>query len=250
MIVFAYGLVIGSFLNVLIYRIPRSESIVFPSSHCPKCSNRLKWYDNIPVISFIILKGRCRYCESRISIQYPLIELANASFYLVLYIVTGLTIEFFFLALLTSILLTIAAIDIKQQIIPDSLVISIFLLTVIYRAASYFLYADTMNLKEGILGALLGLIVFLLIVLVSRGGMGGGDVTLITVLGFILGWRDLLVCTLLSFLIGAIISITLLISGIKTRKDPIPFGPFLIIGFYLSYFFGNEIISYYYGILL
>lgn len=80
--------------------------------------------------------------------------------------------------------------------------------------------------------------------------MGGGDVTLITVLGFILGWRDLLVCTLLSFLIGAIISITLLISGIKTRKDPIPFGPFLIIGFYLSYFFGNEIISYYYGILL
>lgn len=164
--------------------------------------------------------------------------------------VTGLTIEFFFLALLTSILLTIAAIDIKQQIIPDSLVISIFLLTVIYRAASYFLYADTMNLKEGILGALLGLIVFLLIVLVSRGGMGGGDVTLITVLGFILGWRDLLVCTLLSFLIGAIISIILLISGIKTRKDPIPFGPFLIIGFYLSYFFGNEIISYYYGILL
>lgn len=160
MIVFAYGLVIGSFLNVLIYRIPRSESIVFPSSHCPKCSNRLKWYDNIPVISFIILKGRCRYCESRISIQYPLIELANASSYLVLYIVTGLTIEFFFLALLTSILLTIAAIDIKQQIIPDSLVISIFLLTVIYRAASYFLYADTMNLKEGILGALLGLIVF------------------------------------------------------------------------------------------
>ena len=136
MIVFAYGLVIGSFLNVLIYRIPRSESIVFPSSHCPKCSNRLKWYDNIPVISFIILKGRCRYCESRISIQYPLIELANASSYLVLYIVTGLTIEFFLLALLTSILLTIAAIDIKQQIIPDSLVISIFLLTVIYRAAS------------------------------------------------------------------------------------------------------------------
>jgi len=250
LIVFAYGLVIGSFLNVLIYRLPRSESIAFPSSHCPECGNSLKWYDNIPVVSFVILKGKCRYCGGRISAQYPLIELANAVFYILLYIELNLSAEFIFLALLTSILLAIAIIDIKEQLIPDSLVISILVLTIIYRVTIYLLYGTQFGLMNNILGALLGLLLFVVIVLVSRGGMGGGDVTLVTALGFVLGWKNLLVSIMLSFIIGAIVSLILLGTGKKTRKDPIPFGPFLIIGFYLSYFFGNEIIRSYYERLL
>ena len=249
-IVFVYGLVIGSFINVLIYRVPRSESIAFPSSHCPKCGNSLKWYDNIPVVSFVILKGRCRYCGDRISAQYPLIELVNAFSYLLLYIRLNLSTEFIFLALLTSILLAIAVIDIKEQVIPDSLVISILILTIIYRVTIYLLYGTVFGLYNSILGALLGLLLFVFIVLVSRGGMGAGDVTLVTAFGFVLGWKNLLVSILLSFIVGAIVSLILLGSGKKTRKDPIPFGPFLIIGFYLSYFFGNEIIRSYYEKLL
>ena len=139
-IVFIYGLLIGSFTNVLIYRLPRNENIAFPSSHCPSCKRKLKWYDNIPLLSYIFLRGKCRYCNEKISIQYPIIEIFNGIIYLILANRFGTNIDFIFYALISSVLLVIALIDIREMIIPDSLVISILLLSVLHKGLNYFIY--------------------------------------------------------------------------------------------------------------
>ncbi len=132
-LIFIYGLLIGSFLNVCIYRIPREESIIFPSSHCPNCGTSLKWYDLVPVLSYIFQKGKCRYCGGEISQQYPIVELLNAIMYLFIYLQFGFTLEFLFYAIIFSILIIITVIDLQHMIIPDSLVIAIFIFTIIYK---------------------------------------------------------------------------------------------------------------------
>ena len=248
-LVFVYGLLIGSFLNVLIYRIPRDESIVFPGSHCPVCDHKLKWYDNIPLFSYLSLKGKCRYCGTKISSQYPIIEFFNAFTYIVLLYILSFGTEFLFMALLSSVMLVIAVIDFKEQIIPDVLVLSILILSILYRAADWLIYGVSFDILDSFLGALIPVLIFLLIILVSKGGMGGGDVTLVAAIGFILGRKSVLLCIMLSFVLGAIISLILLATKLKTRKDAIPFGPFLILGFYLTYFFGDQILMAYLAII-
>lgn len=137
-LIFIYGLIIGSFLNVCIYRIPREESIAFPSSHCPKCSTSLKWYDNIPLFSYIFLRGKCRYCSTNISIQYPLIEALNALIYIVLFSYFDLSLNFLFYALISSVLIVIMMIDLKEMIIPDILVIIILGLSLVHKSLNFF----------------------------------------------------------------------------------------------------------------
>ena len=249
-IVFIYGLLIGSFLNVLIYRIPREENIAFPSSHCTRCNSKLKWYDNIPLISYMILKGSCRYCGHKISLQYPLIELSNGILYLILLNHFGLSVDFIFHALIGSVLIGITIIDLKEMIIPDSLVISILVLSMIHKVVNYFIYDISPNILSRIGGLVLAGGLFLLIVILTKGGMGGGDVTLIGALGFVLGIRLILLNILLSFVLGAIISIILLVTKIKTRKDPIPFGPFIILSFFIVLLYGDNLISWYLDLLL
>lgn len=239
-----YGLLIGSFLNVCIYRIPKEESISFPSSHCGSCDKKINWYDNIPVFSYLALKGRCRACKSKISIQYPLIESLNAIIYIMLFKSFGMGIDFIFLALIMSTLTVVLFIDLKHMIIPDKLVIIIVIFEILHKIGLY-LQGGEVNFKTSILGALLAGLLFLLIVIVSRGGMGDGDITLISSLGFILGVKLILLNIFLSFLIGAIVSVGLLGFKIKTRKDPIPFGPFIIIAFFIVLLFGNRIIDLY-----
>lgn len=248
-LVIIYGLLIGSFLNVLIYRIPREESIAFPGSHCPECDHKLRWYDNIPVASYLMLKGKCRYCGTSISVQYPLIEILNAIVYVVLYIFFGWSIDFVAFALIASVLIAIAGIDLKEQIIPDSLVLSVLVIEVLHKTLNYFINGVSPKLVDSLLGLAIAGGIFLLIVLVSKGGMGGGDVTLIGALGFVLGVKGILLTIFFSFILGAIISILLLASGLKTRKDPIPFGPFIILGFFIVLLWGNGIISWYFDIL-
>jgi leader peptidase (prepilin peptidase)/N-methyltransferase len=249
-LVIIYGLLIGSFLNVLIYRIPREESITFPGSHCPECNHKLKWYDNIPLISYIMLQGKCRYCGAKISIQYPLIETLNAIVYVFLYISFGWSIDFVFYALIASVLIAIAGIDLKEQIIPDSLVVSILVFEVLHKAANYFVIGHSPRLVDSLLGLAVGGGIFLIIVLVSRGGMGGGDVTLIGALGFVLGFKYILLTIFFSFILGAIISVFLLATKLKTRKDPIPFGPFIIVGFFIVLMYGEQILDWYFNILI
>ena len=249
-VIFLFGLAIGSFTNVLIYRLPREESIVFPGSHCPNCDHELKWYDNIPLISYFILKGKCRYCKEKISIRYPLLEFLNGIIYLSFFITYGFTLEFIYLSLLTSFLISITIIDLKHLIIPDSLVVSVLGLNILYKIGNYFMYGIPFEFLDSLFGLLAGAGFFLLILLISRGGMGGGDVTLIGALGFSLGLKNTVLMILLSFIIGAVISLILLAFKIKSMKDPIPFGPFIIIAFYLSYFFSDIIISFYFSLFI
>lgn len=249
-LIFIFGAIIGSFLNVCIYRIPREESIAYPSSHCPKCSASLKWVDLIPILSFLIQKGKCRYCGEKISPQYPAIELLNAIIYLIIYIKFGFTLEFFFYSIIFSILIIIANIDLQHMIIPDILIALILGTAAIYKLISYFKYGESLDLLNSIGGLLLSSLLFIVIIIISKGGMGGGDVKLIGSLGFIIGIKNIFLTIFLSFILGAIISIVLLILKIKGKKDPIPFGPFIILSFFTIVFLGEQLISWYIEVFL
>ena len=240
-----YGLLIGSFLNVCIYRIPREESIVFPSSHCPNCGTKLKAYDLVPILSYIVQRGKCRYCGEKISPQYPIVELLNSLGYILIYYKFGFSLNFLFYGIIFSILIVIGFIDLKEMIIPDILVILIIIFTIIYKVLLFLLYSKSPDLLNSIGGLVLSSLLFVLIILVSKGGMGGGDVTLIGSLGFILGIKNIFLTIFLSFILGAIISVILLITKIKGKKDPIPFGPFIILGFFITVFWGDELINWY-----
>jgi leader peptidase (prepilin peptidase)/N-methyltransferase len=244
-LIFLYGTIIGSFLNVCIYRIPKEESIIFPSSHCPKCSTPLKWYDLVPIFSFIIGKGKCRYCREGISLRYPATEILNGILYIVVYLKFGFTIEFFFYSIIFSILIVITFIDLEHMIIPDILIVLIISFTILYKFVSYILYNKAPELLNSIGGLIFSSILFILIILVSKGGMGTGDVTLIGSLGFILGIKNISLTIFLSFILGAIISIILLITKIKNKKDPIPFAPFIILAFFIVLFWGDNILFWY-----
>lgn len=244
-IIFLYGAIIGSFLNVCIYRIPRKKSIAFPSSHCPSCGTNLKWYELAPIFSFILKKGKCKYCGKKISHDYLIVELLNPIIYLIIYVNTGFTLELFFYATIFSLLIIIAFIDIDHMIIPDSLVIYILSLTIIYKLVSYILYSKSPEILNSVGGLVFSSLLFIIIIIVSKGGMGGGDVTLIGVLGFILGVKRIFLTIFLSFILGAIISIALLIVKVKGKKDPIPFGPFIILAFFMVLFWGDKLIYWY-----
>lgn len=235
------SVVLGSFLNVCIYRIPKGESISFPPSHCPKCETRLKPMDLIPILSYIFSKGKCRYCGEKISPQYPIVELLNGLIYLVLYMKYGLTLYFFKYAILASLLIVISFIDLKYQIIPDRLNLLCLLVGIFFTLS----YGNKWLIVNSSLGLFTGGGMFLLIAIVTKGAMGGGDIKLMGALGFCLGWKYILLTTLLSFVIGAIISIALLAFKIKGRKDYIPFGPFISIAAIATMTYGKEIIEWY-----
>lgn len=244
-IIFLLGITIGSFLNVCIYRIPKGESLVFPTSHCIKCNTPLKWYNLIPIISFILQKGRCRYCREAISLQYPVVELLTGIILTILYFNIGINIDFIYYLFLFSLLIIITFIDIKHQIIPDGLILSILIGTILYKSIQYLLFDVPINLLNGLIGFIISSLFFLIIIIVSKGGMGGGDLKLIGVFGFILGFPEIILNIFLSFIIGGMVSILLLAFKIKGRKDPIPFGPFIILGFIVTLFWGTCIISWY-----
>ncbi|MDD2447819.1 MAG: prepilin peptidase [Tissierellia bacterium] len=250
MLILIYGLIIGSFLNVWIYRAPVGESIVWPGSHCPKCNTKLKWYDNLPVVSYLFLKGQCRYCRERISPQYPVVEFLNGIIYVIMFNKFGFTIDFVFYSLISSVLIVISFIDIKEMIIPDNLIIIILILSVLQKGANYYLFGISQNILNCIGGLLIAGGIFLAIVIVSRGGMGGGDITLIAALGFVLGIKYILLTIFLSFIFGAIISLLLLLAKIKTLKNPIPFGPFIILGFFITVLGGRDLINLYINSIL
>lgn len=249
-LILIYGLIIGSFLNVCIYRIPRSESIAFPGSHCPKCNTKLKWYDNIPVISYLTIMGKCRYCGEKISLQYPIVEALNAMLYFIMYSKFGFSLDFVFYSLLSSVLIVVTFIDLKEMIIPDVLVVIIIILSIVYKIINYLYQGISPQILNSLGGLILAGGLFLIIIFLSKGGMGGGDVTLIAALGFVLGIKYVFLNIFLSFITGAVISILLLATKIKTRKDPIPFGPFIVLSFFLTVLGGKVIIDWYFNLLI
>lgn len=240
-----FGAIIGSFLNVCIYRIPQKESIISPGSHCPNCKKAIKFYDNIPILSYLLLKGKCRYCNASISIQYPLVEgiTALVSFYL--FINFGLSLNYIFYFSFISALIVITVIDLYNQIIPDVISlpgIGVGLLGALIIPQINFLDA----LKGGILG---GGSLFLLATIYQwifkREGMGGGDIKLLAMIGTFLGWKDVILTVLISSFIGSIMGIVIITLKGKDFKYAIPFGPFLALGAVISLFWGKDLISWY-----
>lgn len=240
LVVFIFGAVVGSFLNVCIYRVPRGESLVLPDSRCPDCREQIAFYDNIPIISYILLKGRCRKCGSKISFRYPVVEALNGLLYLFLYFAFGPGVQFLIYAVFISSLIVVTFIDLDSQIIPDRITIPGTILGILL--ASTLL---PVGLKDSLTGAILGGGFFYLTAVVSRGGMGGGDIKLIAMIGSFLGWKEVLLTIFLGSLSGSIVGIFLMIFKGKGRKHKIPFGPFLALGAILSLFLGKDLIEWY-----
>ena len=243
-IIFIIGLVIGSFSNVCIYRLPRNESLVRPGSHCPQCSKPIPFYDNIPIISYLLLKGKCRYCGQSIPPQYPIVELATGLFYLALYLFYGLQPIAIVYMLLCTLLIIISFIDLRERIIPDVLSVPFI---IIGFAFSFFL--RNINPLDSLLGILAGGGSLLLIAIVGsklfkKEAMGGGDIKLAAMLGAFLGWQLTLLSLFLGFFLGSVIGVLIMVTS-KNKNDVIPFGPFIALGAMISMFWGQAILHWY-----
>jgi len=242
------GLIIGSFLNVCIYRIPRNLSIVFPSSRCTACNNEIRAWDNIPVISYLLLGGRCRNCKAKISARYPLVEALNAFLYAVIVWRYGIGWNSVVYAVLCSSLIVITFIDLDFQIIPDRITLAGIPLGLV--AGSFllndpFMRAELLGYKVSLIGLFAGGGLFYLVAVLSRGGMGGGDIKMMAMVGAMMGWKSVLLTTLLGSLGGSLIGVFLMIFKGRGRKTKIPFGPFLALGTLVTLFFGQEILLWY-----
>lgn len=240
--VFLYGIIIGSFLNVCIYRIPAGKSISYPPSHCGNCNTNLKVLDLFPILSYIFLGGKCRYCKAKISIQYPLIELLNGLLYLSLFLKFGMSFKLILLCIFISLILVIGIIDFKTQDIYDNTIYFGIVLGVIYIGLEK--YMGGISPINYILGAIAVSAILGLVVLITK-AMGFGDVELVFVIGLFLGLKNSLLMLFLSIVIGGIIGITLVITKIKSAKEHIAFGPYIAIAGYIALMFGDTILNWY-----
>jgi leader peptidase (prepilin peptidase) / N-methyltransferase len=240
-----FGAIVGSFLNVCIIRLPKEESIIIPGSHCPQCNHPIKFYDNIPLISYLLLGGKCRYCKRSISAQYPLVEGTTAISSLLLFLKYGLSLSYFFYFSFVAALIIITVIDLYHQIIPD--VISIPGIGVGLLGALIIPHITFFNSLLGILlgGGSLFVVATLYQWFFKREGMGGGDVKLLAMIGAFLGWDAVILTILLSSLIGSITGIIIMVLKGKDFTYAIPFGPFPSLSAVIALFYKNEIISWY-----
>jgi len=248
LVVVLFGLAVGSFLNVVIWRVPRQKSIVSPSSRCPSCDTPLKPWDNIPVISYALLHGKCRYCKIKISPRYPLVEILNAALWAAVYWRFGLGWDVIVYFAFMSALVAVTFIDLDFQIIPDAITLPGIPLGLV---AGMFLLPDpmarTMSLgwQSALIGAAVGFGLFYAVAVASRGGMGGGDIKLMAMVGALTGWKAVLLTTFLGSLVGSVLGLFLMLAKGKGRKTKIPFGPFLALGAVLTLLFGQEILRWY-----
>ena len=246
-LIFILGLIVGSFSNVCIYRIPRNESIIYPASHCPKCHSNISPKDNIPLLSYILLKGRCRNCKSKISIQYPIVELLTGLVYLIIYLTYGLSIQSLIYIILSSSLIIISFIDLNEQIVPD--VISLPGIVIGFVISFFVPYISFIDSALGIVagGGIILIIGLAGSAIFKKEAMGGGDVKLAAMVGAFLGWKYIIISLFLGFFLGALAGIILILSKIKSREDDIPFGPFIVLGSFITLLWGEKIISWYLG---
>ena len=240
-----FGLCIGSFLNVCIYRIAREESISFPPSRCTSCGYELKPKDLVPVLSYAFLGGKCRSCKEKISIRYPLIELLNALLYVVIYLNYGFSFELLKFAVFASLMIVIGFIDFDTKYVFNS--------TVIFGVISgiVFLLAEWIIIKNipwtNIAGAAIGLGVIWAIVALT-GGIGEGDIDIALICGLFLGIKGIVVTLFLAFIFGGLVGAIILILKLKDRKAEMAFGPYLAIGGIIASIYGSRLIEYYLGL--
>lgn len=253
------GLIIGSFLNVCIYRIPKGENIAFPPSHCGSCGKRLHALDLVPVFSWLFLKGKCRYCGSKISPRYTLVELMTGLIFAILYNTFGISLDLLASAFLMSLLIPVFFIDLDYKIIPDEIVVTglvagaiiivsnIFFPLEIYRGGQWW---------DPILGMIAGSGTLLLIGLMASKiyktdeAMGGGDIKIFAPIGIFLGWKMTFFALFISIVIAGVTSFILIVLKVKDRRSTIPFGPFIVIGTFITYIYGWDIINLYINSLI
>ncbi len=238
------GAVLGSFLNVCIYRLPRGLSIVYPASRCPHCHTPIKWWQNIPILSFFLLKGRCSWCQTPISFRYPLVEAISAAVTLMVVVQGGSILHMIWAEGFLLSLIVAFFVDIDFQIIPDSISLG----GIVWGILGSFAGASFIPPTQMGLGILVCGGIFLAIALLVPHGMGGGDVKLAAMFGANLGLTKGLLAMFLGICYGSVIGVLLLAFKIKGRKDRIPFGPFLVLGAYTTYLWGGEIIRWYLGL--
>lgn len=239
------GLSWGSFLNVLIHRLPLRISLIKPPSSCPRCREKIKIYDNIPILSFILLKGRCRHCKERISFSYPLVEFLTAMSFLLLYNQHSLSFFFFASCLFASALIALGFIDFNHQILPDEITLPGLVL-----ALFYSLFRHDLNLTQSLFGAVVGS-GFLLFVygayylLRKKEGLGMGDVTMMLMIGAYLGWRQTFFTLILASFVGAFVGVFFIFFKKKDLQYSLPFGTFLAPAAFFSLLWGKKIINAY-----
>ena len=240
---------IGSFLNVCIYRLPESKSIVRPASTCPKCQTPIRFYDNIPVLSYLWLRGKCRACRAPISFRYPLVELISGLFALCVVLSFGLNLESLVYYLFICTLLIVTFIDLDHQIIPD--VLTLPGIPIFFIAS---LAVDDVSTKDALLGILVGGGSLLAVawgysLLTGKEGMGGGDIKLLAMIGALIGWKGVCFTIFVSSAIGTVAGVLVMLSTKGGRKLVIPFGPFLSIAAVIYIFFGNDLLLWYYRLV-
>lgn len=246
---FIFGLCIGSFLNVCIYRLPASKSISHPRSSCTSCNELIPFYDNIPVLSYLLLRGRCRFCREPISLRYPVIELLTGMFALITFLKYGLSLEALIYFIYIAALLVITFIDIDHQIIPD--VISLPGIPLFF-FASFGL--SQINYLDSLIGILVGggslfVVAWTYSLITKKEGMGGGDIKLLAMIGAVIGWKGVLFTIFVASAIGTLSGLLVMLKSRKGMKLKIPFGPFLAIGGIAYIFFGPQLIRWYFQLL-
>lgn len=252
--VFFFGLFVGSFLNVCIVRLPKGQSVVWPRSRCPRCSAPIAWYDNIPVLSFILLQGKCRRCHQPIARRYPLVELVTAALSLATYLHFHAYLPYaLYFCFFVAPLIVVAFIDLEHQIIPDAISLPGIAVGFLVRAAVAPPGAFADEMIDAAIGTVAGGGVLWLVGTVyeklkKHEGLGGGDVKLAAMLGAFLGWKALCFILLVSSFLGSVVGITMIVFLRKGLKYAIPFGPFLVAGALLYLFFGDAVLGWYLGL--
>ena len=249
--IFIFGLLIGSFLNCVIYRLGCEKSFTKGRSFCPSCKHSLSWLDLVPLLSYLTLGGRCRYCKKTISAQYPLVELATAFLFVFLFS-PGDAIKTIYLFIIISLSVIISVFDLRHYIIPDKVVFPAIAISLLYD--SFLLLAERISFGEFLgfvcAGAVSALFFFLVFFLSQGKWMGFGDVKLVLFMGLFLGFPKILVALFLAFMFGGIIGLGLVIFRNKNIRSEVPFGPFLISGMVLSLFIGTNLINWYLSLLI
>ncbi|WP_212933128.1 prepilin peptidase [Robertmurraya siralis] len=244
LVIFIYGLILGSFFNVVGLRVPVKKSIIAPRSACPNCSHQLRAFELIPVLSYIIQGGKCRQCQTRISPLYPIVELMTGLLFVSAPLLLGWTLELIVAWTLISLFMIIFVSDITYMLIPDKVVLvfaGIFLLERLILPLSPW--------WDSLLGGVIAFFLLFLIAIVSRGGMGGGDIKLFALVGFVVGTKVFLLSFFLATLFGAFVGGIGILFKLTERKKPIPFGPFIAVGTLTAYYFYESILSYYLSFL-
>lgn len=250
---FILGTVLASFIGVVIYRVPNKMSIVKPDSFCPSCKTPIKWYDNIPLLSYLILGGKCRYCKAKIGINSFLLELSGGILFLLAFLMYHLSVELIFVELIICILLVIFGIDFNHKFIYDWSLIIFFVLT-----CGLLLYVSLVNKEvpiKNFIGFGVGFFSFLFIKLIAylitkRDCLGTGDVILMGIGGFLLGWQNWLLSVLVGSVLGSVIELILIKLKKRSKEEEIPFGPYLVIGILFSLLFGEVIINWYLSLVI